>query len=182
MIEELTRLFMYVIIVASLLYHLHRSAGGLTGLWHARVREPLLAAIGAGILFALGGWLSGTDPAGDTIDRRGMRLLLMLFALVMWCIAMAFLNGGLTDRRKEVERIADELDELLDPTDTHFVVDDSNAHRPLELLDELSELIGPGRYAPGLPWATHQWIAARIPAARALTPNPLEPRIEKSIS
>lgn len=182
MIEELPRLFLYAFVVGSLLYHLHRSAGGLTGLWHARVREPLLAAIGAGVLLALGGWVGDTDPAEGAVDWRGMRLLLMLFALLMWFIAMAFLDRGLADRRKEVERIADELDTLLDPTDTHFVLDASNAHRPMELLEELAQLIGPGRYAPGQPWATHQWIADRMAAARAVKPAEPSHRIEKSTS
>ena len=180
---NLATLTLLLVGVGSVIIRIPGAAGGWRGMWHTRVREPFLTAVGATALYFVGSWLVGR-PEGQpgATDWDGMGGVMIAFAMVIWLIATVRTSSALSVRRLDAERIADELDTLLDPTDTHFVVDDSNAHRPLELLNELSQLIGPGKYAPGQPWATHEWIAERMPAAHAVKPGESSRRIDQSTS
>jgi hypothetical protein len=167
--SDLGLLLLLLVIVGPSLYALPGRVGGWRGILHPRQREPvgavllglLLIGLGIGII-ALSLW-----PA--------FGVLTIAFGLVITLIAQMMLRSAIEERELEVGDLSDELDKILDPTESHFVVDEHNAHRPLELLEELSALIGPGMFAPGHRWATHEWVAARREAALAARHKGLPP-------
>ena len=181
--DHLTSWLLYAALAGTIIYHLPHKAGGWRGLWHQRTRLPALMVPLAVFSILIGDWMSDAVNAGAL--TRGFADLggVLVFIGVVGAPAFA---GTVIMRMKvaqlDARRIAEELDTFLDPTDRHFVVDDASAHRPLELLNELSQLIGPGDYAPGQPWATHEWIAERMPAARAVKPVEAVPRIDAPAS
>jgi hypothetical protein len=92
---------------------------------------------------------------------------------IVACLAAAMVTWSrFTWRWREAARITGELTALIDAEQHTLQAVEASAGRPLALLEELTELIGPGAWAPGHEWATHAWIAERLPAAMALDNSP----------
>jgi hypothetical protein len=155
------------------------AAGGWRGLLHPRLRGPLVAMAFFAALGTWGGWLVGQQETGQVTERAtAIGGTLLVCSIVAFAAALLVAWSRFTSRWEAAARITGELTELLDEERQHFQVEHHNMHQPLALLEELTDLIGPGSWAPGHEWATHQWIADRLPAALALKPDGPKPRIE----
>lgn len=155
------------------------AAGGWRGLLHPRLRGPLVAMALFAALGAWGWWLVGQQEPGRSTERAtALGGSLLVCSIIAFTAALLVAWSRFTSRWGDASRITGELTTLLDGERQRFLVGEGDARRPLELLEELADLIGPGSWAPGHEWATHQWIADRLPTALALKPGGPIPRIE----
>ena len=159
--------------LVALLAIVRHTAGGWRGLLHHRLRGPLAATIASALLAGGGKWLSDQHLTGLVSERvAGIGGVLMLCGMIACIPAVVVSYTRILSRWEDAAEITRELTDLLDGERQLFHVEGVDAYRPLELLEELTELIGPGGWAPGHPWATQQWIADRIPAALAAKSGP----------
>ena len=171
---------MLAMFAAAFLAVVRYAAGGWRGLMHRRLRGPLVALTVFGALAIWGKWLVDQREAGLVSDRAaGLGGMLMLCGLIAFAAALLVAWSRFTARWKESSRIVGDLTAILDSERQHFLAEVTSAERPLALLDALSDLLGPGSWAPGHEWVTQQWIADRIQAAWALKPGTANSRIEK---
>ena len=161
-------------LLIALLAVLRYTAGGWRGLLHHRLRGPLMATTCFAASAAWGRWLAAQQ--GRT---AAMGAVLLVCSLVALAVGVVVTYSRFISRWEASARIASELTDLLDDGLERFHVAEDNAHRPLELLEELTELLGPGGWAPGYPWATQRWIADHIPEALSLKQRGIMSRIEK---
>ena len=156
------------------------AAGGWRGLMHRRLRGPIIALALFGAMAIWGKWLVDQHQAGSASDRAaGIGSALILCGLIALAATFLVAWSRFTARWNESSRIVGDLTAILDSERQHFLAEVTTAERPLELLDALSDLLGPGSWVPGHEWATQQWVADRVQAASMLKPGGTNSRIEK---
>lgn len=164
-------------ITLMVIYALHDSAGGLRAVWHRRIRWPFMTTVALLAIGSLGAWLLHLHRTGRATERHAaLGGLLLVFGVIATPVAVMVTTSRLRSRQLDGLRITTELEGLPGSDSIRPQADGTNAHRTLELLDELSQLIGPGHHAPGQPWATHAWIAERLRGTGALKPGSLAAR------